>query len=150
MCTHARAGDTAPHTYVHTQSALGRAAQLQRLCLHLSHRPIGADVFSKRAGTEPCMAMAHVLQGSLSGLQQPGPIKLTPMCALGTFSELPECFFQMDVTQEEASWCILTLILDTNQSSAGGGDLEALSTASIDPEKVTSTRAVLETSSVPT
>lgn len=52
------------------------------------------------------------------------------MRALGVFSELPECFFQMDVTQEEASWCILTLILDTNQSSAGGGDLEALSIAS--------------------
>lgn len=53
----------------------------------------------------------------------------TPTCASGVFSELPECFFQMDFTQEEVSWCILTLILDANQSSAGGDDLEAPSTA---------------------
>lgn len=74
MYTRARAGDTAPRMYVHMHSALGRAAQLLWLCLHLSRRPIGADVFSERAGSEHCMAMACVPQGTLSGPVQPGPI----------------------------------------------------------------------------
>lgn len=57
------------------------------------------------------------------------PLAETPMCAVGVFRELPECFFQMGFTQEEASWCVLTLLLDANQSSAGRGDPEASSTA---------------------
>lgn len=147
VCEHARAGDTAPRTRVNTQAALGRAAQPQWLCLHLSHRPIGADVFSKRAGTEPHMAMAQVLQGSLSGLVQPGPTKLRHpclpwVCSVSSQSALSRwilpkrkpagTFWPWSWTQAKAQ--LVGVIWRPCQQHA------------LDPEKVTSTRVVLEAS----
>lgn len=144
MCMHACAGDTAAHTYVHMQPALGRAAQLQWLCLHLSHRPIGADVFSKRAGTEPCMATAHVLQGTLSGLVQPGPIKLRHPwpCSVSSQSASSRWILPKRKTAG-AFWPWFWM---QAKAQLVGVIWRHRQQHSLDPEKVTSTRAMLETS----
>lgn len=125
----------------------GWSAQLQWLCLHLSCRPIGADVFSKRAGNEPRMAMVHILQGTLSGLVQPGPIRLRHPCVPWACSMSSQsAFSRWILPKRKPAGAFRPWSWMQTKAQLLGVIWRPCQQHGLDPEKVTSTRGVLETS----